>query len=335
MRLSSSQYLSASTCMKQFEYAHVERLAVKPSRVRDALRRGTWIHRALEVYHQGGDWKVALLSLYEWAVEHGVDIEQAQGLVDEVEDIINGYTDFWSKNGERWTCELAEESLEASFGSHAISARLDLLVKTPTGRFLVENKSTSDIPSPQWRCIDPQTAIQWVVCQANGIQVDGIIFNYLWTKIPPIPRWKKLAKGQTIAEPYATTLSSVTTSRAFNQGLLEMAEERPGELAAQPTRELHAKIVQDGAYYQRYVVYKQDQLLVGILRDVASTIRDLLAAEKYGHYRRLSNPMYCPRFCSFSELCASELVTGRKAEVLREENFVLANGVIEREGVGR
>lgn len=334
MRLSSSQYLSASTCFKQFEYAHIERLAVKPRLVRDALRRGTWIHRALEVYHQGGEWLVALMDLHEWAMDHGADGDQILRIHKEVEEIVSGYVDYWSQHGERWTCELAEDSLEATFGLHTITARLDGIMKTPTGRFIVENKSTSDIPSATWRCIDPQTAIQWVVCQANGIAVDGIIFNYLWTKIPPIPKWKK------DGEPYAVTLNAVTTSRAFDRGVNTAFDLGPDQgTASQGQRadieRLRTKIVQDGAYYQRYVVYKQDQLLVGILRDVASTIRDLLAAEQHGHYRRLSNPLYCPRFCQFSQLCATELTTGRKAEVLREEEFVIADGVIEREGVGR
>lgn len=335
MRLSSSQYSSASTCFKQFEYAHIDKLAIKPRLVRDSLRRGTWIHRALEIYHQQGDWEAAVADLYEWAVDHHIDPEKAQELRDEVESIVDGYIEYWRNHGERWSCELAEESLEATFGQHVLSARLDGVMRTPSGLFITENKSTSDIPSATWRTIDPQTAIQWVVCQANGIKIDGIIFNYLWTKVPPIPKWKKIPKGKTIAEPYAVTINAVTTSQAWELGIQEHAADHPGTLDLESTRWLQSKIVNDGAYYQRYVVYKQDALILGILRDVASTIRDLMAAEKYKHYRRLSNMMYCPRFCQFSQLCATELTTGRLAEVMREEDFVPDDGVISREGVAR
>jgi len=336
VRLSSSEYSKASTCFKLYEYSVVDRLAVKPNLVRDSMRLGTWIHRALEIYHQGGDWGNAVAELVNWAMEHGVDGEKAVALHNQVREIVEGYIAYWAPRA-KWTAFVGEPALEVTVQGHTLSARLDSLVVEGGALYIVESKSTQEIPSAAWRCLDPQTALQWLVCKGNGLQVDGIIFNYLSTKVPPIPKWKKNG------EPYATTLQSVTTARAFDQGLLEHVRmgvpyEVDLEQALtlnQEFQELRARIVHDGAYYQRYYVYKPSEAIVGILRDVASTIRDLEAAQKASHYRRLANLMYCPRFCAYSELCATELTTGRRSEVLRLEKYVHDDGVISREGVVR
>lgn len=329
MELSSSQYSTAAQCLKRYEYAYVDKIVPKPSRIRGSLRRGTWLHRALEIYHLGGDWQAALLELYDWVIEHGVDPNAGMGLHDECVEIMRGYISHWEKHGESWQVVAAEPSLKTTLQGHTLTARLDKLMRTPSGIWIVEHKSTVEIPSAQWRCIDPQTAIQWLVCYANGIKVEGIIFNYLLTKTPPIPRWKKNG------EPYATTADAVTTTRAFNQGVFEQFGSDAPDFHVPGLAELRARIVHDGAYYQRYYVFRPMETILEAMKDIASTIRDLEAARQAQHYRRLSNVFYCPRFCPYSHLCAVEQVTSKRSEEIRKADFVLDDGVISREGIRR
>jgi hypothetical protein len=324
--LSSSAYNTAATCLKRFEYAYVDKIVPKPGRIPKAMRRGTWIHRCLEFHDSGLDWRTELISMEQWAVSNGLPGDVADEIKAEVDEIVTGYIAYWSTHSEPMVNVATEYEVKVTVGGHTFSATIDRLVRAPGGIYLMERKSTEHIPGPAWRAVDPQTALQLAICEMSGeFKIAGVIFDYLVTRVPPVPKWKKNG------EPFANTLKSVTTSTAWRKGIDAYLIEHDMQPPA-GTEELRLRIVNDGAFYQRFRVDRQHHAIKSTLRDVGETITQLERAAQTGHYRRLNNLMFCARFCSYSELCASEYVLGGVAHGLREELFMPDDGVISREG---
>lgn len=321
MQLSTSQIGVAATCLKRYEYAYIDRLVRKPSLTSAPLRRGSWVHRALECYHQGQDWRPAVQEMYDWCLAQGVPASKLDEINLDVGLLMNGYHTFWSQKPPLGQTLAAEERISAQFGAHTLSATVDLRVQVARSSMIVEHKTTSQIPNATWRAIDPQTALQFAIYERNGVPIDGIIFNYILTAKPPVPKWKK--DGQ----PTAVTLKMTTTSAAYDLGMMMAG------VSEDPA--LRAQIVNDAAYYQRFFVLKPVNQVRGTLLDVASLMRNLADAKATGHYRRLNSLLHCPRFCSYSELCSTEYWKGGPAPLLRSTQFVIDDGVNSREGVVR
>jgi hypothetical protein len=319
LKLSTTAFNDASLCLKKYEYRWIHNLIAKPSGVSQPMRRGIWIHRALEVFDQGGDWQRALLECRHWAVERGVEEEKASEVFAECVLLVQGYIDFWKD--DTWEFVSSEERLVHQLNADlTLSATLDLLVKWRGGFWLVERKSTGDIPNASWRTVDPQTMIQFALCHlSEKYNVQGVIFDYILTKPAAVPRIKKDGKL------YANT--SPTTSVAWEQAV------RQEQVALRPMDswlDRRSEFVRDGLWYQRYPVFKFDAAVKSTFDDLSGIVDRLRRAEAAGVYSRLNYLPICKRMCTYSSLCAHEYSTGHPAELLRRDNFDLDTG--EREG---
>ena len=139
---------------------------------------------------------------------------------------MEGYTLHWSDRNEPLAPLFTERELRATFQGREIRATLDMVARFPVvarrrkRRDIVEHKSTMHVPNATWRTIDVQTALQYVVALANGIKVDGILFDDLSTQTPPSPKvtnagqWYKNA-GQ-------------TTSHMFNRAVRDAIDKARG-----------------------------------------------------------------------------------------------------------
>lgn len=320
LHLSTTGFSDASLCLQKYEYRWVHKLISKPTGVSVPMRRGIWIHRALEVYDQGGDWGRALWQCREWAVERGVAPEKADEVFQEVVLLVNGYIDFWKE--DIWEFVSSEERIEYTFEKQQLhqSATLDLIVRWLGKLWIVERKSTSDIPNASWRTVDPQTMLQYALCHLTGkYQIEGVIFDYILTKPAPVPRVKK--DGTLYANTSPTT--SVAWQRALDQ---ETTALRPTEGWA----DRRTEYVRDGLWYQRYPVYKFDEAVGSTFKDLSGIVDRIRRAQAAGVYPRLNYLPVCKRMCSYSALCAHEYLTGHPSQILREDNFDIDTG--EREG---
>lgn len=305
MLLSTSSFNDATACLKRFEYRHIEQLIPNPRRMRLPLRRGIWLHYAIEVYHLGLDWRKSLQQMTQWAVEHGMTGDEAVPLYEQCVDMMESYIDHWQN--DRWEIIAHETPLTITTQrGHTVRATLDMVVKDKLGTWVVEHKSTTDIPPASWRTIDPQTMIQLIVARKAGMNPDGILFNYLNTAWPSPPRVKKNG------EVYATDEKQLYPSRVF-----ERMEASP------PLKNLlRPKLVNDGAYFQRYHVIRPDGQMKSTARDVLDILERLEQCAERQYYPRSLNVMTCRRFCSYAELCVTEYCTGRPALGIRQTEFV-------------
>lgn len=329
---------TAMTCLKRYEYRYVDKLVQKPFDVGHALRRGTMIHACLEALHRGHSWGQALADMGNWQNDHGVDFEESQKLLDEVVLIMHGYESYWATN-ERYTLTpvAVEEKLSYTLpNGDTLSATVDTITEYGSkGLYLFENKSTSRFPSADWRVIDPQTALQYMLATLNGFPVQGIIFNYLSTATPPIPQvLKQTGKGF-----YAREIK--TTSAAFEEGSQNLIREFAARYntsldgAEASVRdyleEQRGRMVQDGLFYQRDIVYKPDELVMTIMRDVKFSMEQIRAAHATGIFPHSINQLVCS-FCAYSKICPVELLKGGIARGLRQEYYTEASDDLYSEG---
>lgn len=325
MLFSSTMLADAAICLKRFEYRWVNKLVKRPQQVGTALRRGIWLHRCLELHHQGKSWQDEVRKMARWGVSNGVPVEDVKALVVECADIMQGYIDYWAKEEREhgaWKVIAAEDPVTFTIGTQEYRTTIDLVIQDHRGTWIVEHKSTADIPPANWRAIDPQTAMQYLGWKtARKIPIDGIIFNYLWTKQAPTPRVKKNG------EFYAAD-KMVTTTRAFDRAVPEVSKLWTG--SQDEYRDyLIAKRqawVRDSLFYQRYPVFRPEANIAETLLDAEDAVTAVAMSEKQGHYRRSFHPLTCRRFCPYSNLCSLEYTTGQPSQVTRMTEFQLDDG---------
>lgn len=327
MVYSTTMLSDAAICLKRYQYRWEEHLVKRPVQVGVALRRGIWLHRCLEMYHQGYPYQEEIRKMARWGLTHGVDKEQLKALVVECNEIMLGYIDYWAAEVRQhgaWKVLAAEDPVIFDVEGEEFRATIDLVIQDHRGIWIVEHKSTADIPPASWRAIDPQTALQFFgQLTARKAQPDGILFNYLWTKTPPVPRVKK--NGEFYAPPSGDL---VTTTRAFDRAVPEVSEKWQG--TQEEYRDYliakRAAWVRDGAFYQRYHVFRPHDNVQETVLDVLDTVDAVRRSQERGHFRRSFHPLTCRKFCPYSNLCALEYTTGQPSEVTRMTEFMRDDG---------
>lgn len=338
LRLSSSAFSYAAQCLKRYQYRFVDRLVPKPKTLGLPLRRGIWVHSCLEALVRGEDWTTVLSELAQQAAEYEMDPNEILKLSKHVVDIIEGYIDYYDEDDafNPLTPVLIEEEIELSINEYlTITVTPDLLARNKQGLWLIENKSTVEIPSSAWRGVDPQTAIQYVALikeaakrKDPSLAPVGIMFNYLLTRPAPMLKFK-----QKDLQPYATKIKATTPvafERSLNYpGVREMIATVP-EYSAMIAQK-RAEIVHSDVFYQRFWHFRPKEHLLETFADVSHTVKNIRLAMQLKHFPRAFHPIMCSKFCTYGQLCMTEYMTGKEAQVLRRENFDLDDGT--REGV--
>ena len=327
LSLSTTAFGEALYSLRRYYYRDILHLVPKPQNIKTVLRRGIWIHACLEAYRKHGDFMPALDSLCTYGIEIGLDEQDIADRRAETERIMMGWVNFYWGEAP-WETYATEERLETVIGGTKLTCTLDWRGRVPQyGHLIGEYKSTGNIPSPSWRSVDPQTALQTIIAsrQPDMEPVDGIIFDYLLTKEPSVPAVKK------DGEFYANALDRETTTAAFLKGAEKVREVRGRGIPEVEgyIGECRSHMVNDAKFYQRYVVIKPTAILKETIASVAYVAGKINMAKRMDHW-----PCECPqlvrqRFCPYGRLCTIEATTGRPAEGIREAEFVVDDGVRE------
>lgn len=330
-------------CLAKFDYHQNQKLIPRPSRVRYTMRRGIWLHACLQHHYKGHDWHKVLLVLEAWGHQNGVSEDEIDQAIVECTVIMEGYLAYYAKVTP-WKPIIDETAITMAFPEIGLTLAptIDCLAEWEGGYWLIEYKSTGQIPSPLWRAIDPQTATQWTAVENHfGIHLDGIVFDYLYTKMPTIPRVKKGTKTERPGF-YANT--SVTSNRMFGEGVkaLSLAWDmwmggNKWESSAEDLRVFNdyvaserLRLVNDGKFFVRQISKRPEAQLLGTMKDIRVKVEEARLAARMGHWPRSFHQKVCPVFCDYHELCAQEYMSGQRSQVIREEMFMLDTG--EREG---
>lgn len=348
--LSTSAYSAASRCLKRYEYRHVLGLIPRPQDVRPRIRRGTWIHRCLELHDLGLPWMDELVRMADWAIEHDVDPDTVARTRTETYDLVSDYIAFWAgKRGpEAGPFETVSTETQLEYTPvprKRITGTLDRIVRDGRGRLWIwERKSTEDMPDSDWRNVDPQTLIQLAAARlGHGLAVAGIIFDYIRTDPGPAVRvYKPVKTGKDAGRGgriYDDVTNKAVTPRAFEAAVPDIKAYWQGGTVESRVEDMQAyiqamrvRMVQPEQWFQRYLVLRPDESMLETLQDVAVAFGNIQRARKSGHYARSIAITDCRLFCPYMKLCFREYQLGRPSEALRQELFVIDTPELRAEG---
>lgn len=319
LSLSTSAFNDAARCLKKYEYRWVEGLVPLPRDVRPVMRRGIWIHRCLQLADRNEDWLTELNVMSDWALRHDVEQEQVETLQRETHDLVTDYLAYWLGRDDPlgpWEMVGSEEHIRwQATPKLALTSSVDVLKRDKHGRVWIwERKTTQEIPDSDWRTVDPQTMLQYIECRKTGVEVAGIIFDYIGTRPGASLRVKN--DGHL----YAGDESKSTRARHFKATEAEMRAKGADEDYIEFIRQ---RVVSDGDWFQRYPTMRPDENAEVTLKDVAGVVRGILESDHRGHYPRSINLLDCRLFCPYGKLCMREYQLGRKSPALREEYTVV------------
>lgn len=182
--VSFSELKTWRTCRQMYHYKYRERL--EPRLKSPALKRGAWMHSLLEAYYKGEDWRETHQNLVKQFNELLEEEKEYYGdLPGECEYLMSLYEETY--HDKPILVEHEFEKFPISPSSQVLlKGRIDLVIEDPKrGVWLVEHKTASRIPNEDERLVNPQVALYIpIVERILGTKIQGVLWNYIRTKIP-------------------------------------------------------------------------------------------------------------------------------------------------------
>lgn len=316
--ISHSQLKSWRSCQMQWHFRYAELLI--PKRTDRALKVGNWAHADLEGYYKSEGWRAAhALYVEDYAKLFDEEREQFdrgssrgkgpfEPLPSQVERIIRSY--IWYYKNDGWKVVAVELPFEVEVvlddGRHVIiKGRIDVVIQDKYGKYwVVDHKTTTDIPpETAFHSMDPQLTIYPVaVEQQLGIQVEGVIYNYVLSRPPSFP---KLNKDGSISK------QEVKTDYPTLYRFLKDNGRDPLEYS-----EVLLPLQQESPFLKRYKLPRTAPITNRILQEAKWTAREILDHETVT--RNVTRQ--CDR-CPYQELCRAELF-GLDTRYMRAQQFM-------------
>lgn len=308
-------------CPKQAEFKYIHRL--KPKRLGSPLKRGTWVHALLEAYHAGEDWRALHTKLSnQFSLLFDEEKDFYGDMPTEIMTIMKSY--MWHYKNDPWKTVDQEFQLEAELPDGTIyRGKVDALVETQFGLFLVDHKTHKTLPGLNHRLLDAQSALYLWAAREVGLEVQGFIWNYLKWKAPSVPAL--VDKGRRL------TKSPVDTDYPTYVTALKKYKEEDPTFRITP----EYKAMAERLKAQRYE-FGKPQTSSFFLRSVLEKSPEMIDRVVLGNYVTslrmhdydFSNPdavervveTSCQFTCSFNDICAAELM-GANIRPLIKQNY--------------
>jgi hypothetical protein len=305
-------------CPKQAEFKYVHRL--KPRMLGKPLRRGTWIHSLLEEYHSGRDWMDMHRKLsHQFNQMFDEEKDYYGDMPTEILTIMRSY--IWHYKDDPWKYLETEMTIEAELPDGSLyRGKMDSLVETQFGIFVVDHKSHKTLPNSTFRMLDPQSALYIWACRQNGIPVQGFIWNYLRWKAPSVP---KLVANNTRLSKSPCDTDYPTYVRALKKYKEEFGLKITPEYKAEAKRLQSMRYKfgepQHSTFFRRDVLEKDDAMLERVVKEATRTSERL-------HTYDFSDPdavervvdRSCDFSCSYTDICSVQLMGGNIRPLLKQ-----------------
>jgi hypothetical protein len=313
LSLSWSQVKVWMRCQKQWEYKYQRRLqAIKRQ---TALFVGSWVHKCLETHYSQGDWKIGHREyVAEWDKlmveerEHLSKKYKGTPLPKIVERIVKSY--LWYYRHEEWEVIAVEVPFEVPLKDNIlINGIIDLIIKDENGLYWVINhKTASNIPeSGAFHAMDPQLMVYpWAAKKLLGIDVAGVIYNYVKSKPPTVPQLTKagaISKRKIVTD-YPTAYRFLVKN----------------ELAPADFTDFLKPLRKKSPFLRRYRLPREKIVTKTILGDFyeASKQIETIGHGQTRHIRNITKD--CSKFCDYHDLCRGELNGGDMTYMIKH-NF--------------
>ena len=263
-------------CPVNVYYRYIRGLS--PKNPPEHIIRGIWIHECLEEYYKTGEWRA---KHNEWT-RRG----HSQKLTQEIERTLTGYAFYYEADDMEVLA--TELPLEADLPcGYKFRGKLDAIAKFPDGRrLIVDHKTTKRIKPMEQQIVQIQAPMYMWLCEQNGLEVDGFLWNYLVTPGPQplkfIGNGARLAARQPQTD-YPTALDTVTRARElYGDGFVPNLRHKS---EVQTTLEYHREVRAGGKHaeasqlYKRRSVPKSDQWVRTVAGRVDKTAQVIWAQD--------------------------------------------------------
>lgn len=317
--ISWSEIKTFQRCPKQHEYKYGERLV--PKTKARPLYLGSWVHSALESHYKQGNWKIGH-SLYlqdynRLFEEERVALETKRGkrgrpLPEIVAQIIRSY--LWYYRHENLKVIAVEQAFEVptplkiNGKVQTLQGIIDLIVEDEEGRlWVIDHKTAGTIPdASSFHAMDPQLMLYpWAARIAWGMDVAGVIYNYVKSKPPTIPQLT--AKTQQISR--RKIVSDYPTIRRF---LLENGFD-PADF-----QDVLKPLKKKSPFLRRYRQPREKHVTREVLLDSLTTAKHIRLDKR--RVRVITRD--CARMCPYHDICRAEL-NGFDTTLMKKQNFTL------------
>ena len=298
-------------CPRKTMYKYADRL--KPKSQAKPLKRGGWIHTLLESHYRGNDWRDAhkILSL-QFDELFDEEKDTLGDLPVEIREIMRSY--FWHYENDRdWKVLEVELMVEVELPRVGLyRGKLDLLVETPFGLYVVDHKSNRTLPNTDFRLRDAQSALYLWACRKAGYPVDGFIWNYIKYVAPKQVRFN--LNGSLSKRQGETTYD--TAYRSIRRQERDPRDYRDLLAPLRRQRYVHGG-PQLSPFFKRSTLEKDDDMLKQAVGEAIHTSRRM---NRYPFLNRRvverNNTRACD-WCTYRDLCTVELFAGNVQNVLK------------------
>ena len=296
--VTNSQLRTLRRCVREHHYRYD--LGVRPLVTAEALRFGTLMHLALEVWWSAEPYLRLPAALHVLG-DHAFDpFEHARATA-----LMLGYHTRWADdepfelvaNEVEFRAQLINPATGGRSRTYDLAGKIDKIVRRADGRiWIVEHKTTSEDIGPgslYWQrlLLDPQVSMYFVGARALGYDVAGCLYDVVKKpKQSPLlatPEDKRRIKKD--GTPYADVRLDDETPEAYEARLCVAVEAAPD------------------AYFQRGEVMRLDQEERDAAHDTWQTVQALRESRREGRYPR--NPDGCERFhrlCDYFDVCTGQ-----------------------------
>lgn len=300
--ISYSKLKDWKMCRQLYYYRHVEGL--RPRRKSNALYMGSMLHDMLKVFNLGGKWK-SILEAYKLEFNKLFVEEQEElgDIIGNAERIMKGYI-------ERWGEKLPFISIEEKIKGIKFIKGTNLTIKTDgviedNGHWLIEHKSTKKFSSDQISLFNPQGILYLWGLRQLGIKIKGILWDYIRTRPPTIPRILKdgtVSRKASIDTDYDTYYKTIVASGNELEEYRDMLNmlRNKGEI-----------------FYKRTVLVIPEPTIKLVITDLKQTAMEISRLQNYP--TRNISTITC-RGCQFRKLCEATL-NNIDVEFIKKKNF--------------
>lgn len=303
IRVSQSSINTWRRCKKEYYYKFILKIEKKVPPA--PLYKGKIIHELIEARINGESWEKTLEPYLEEFDKLFDEEKLLYGdLRTDIPTIMKGYDDMW-KDEDLEYLELQGKRAEFDFAipldgkpleesDLVFTGKIDTVVKDPRERvWLMEHKSFKRLPSENFRFANQQALLYaWVLPQIGFPKPTGILWDYLRTKTPTIPKVLKsgeLSKAKNID----------TTPAVYKEAILENGldpEEYQEMLDSLKGKELD--------FYRRIYLPVKENMIESVVQDLKETALEIQILHETTQARNLGRD--CD-WCSFKNLCQTEL----------------------------
>lgn len=300
-------------CRRAAHYKLVEFL--RPKLIRRPLKFGTLIHNLTEAGIKGTSVKKYLTTLTPEEIEGYENREEYGNILEDASDIMIEYRRKWKGDGIVYckgpTGERAEHKFEMDLCKGIIlTGKIDFVAKTEDRRrWMGEHKTFKKEWSEEdrWRNVQSSLYINaWTTL--TGKRLDGILWDYIYSKPPTFPQLTKTGK---ISEKAIVTLP-ITVNRFLAAN--ELTSDSPGADTLIAAGE-------EGVdrYFQRIFIPRNERVEKMVWKDAIATAKEMRA--KLGVSRERTIDYGC-NMCEFKKLCNAALTGGDVKFIKRNFYYV-------------